>query len=138
MTSTIILGADNRAALRRLAETLALPSLQPGWVWLAGAGPGDPGLASLHTLHAIGEADVILTDALVNKALLALARHRLGTTLTVLGMAIGIAATLCPVALGEGSASALHEDLITLGDNLVWVQAAVKGSGGVRALSPRR
>jgi uroporphyrin-III C-methyltransferase len=41
---------------------------------LAGAGPGDPGLASLHTLHAIAEADVILTDALVNKALLALAR----------------------------------------------------------------
>jgi uroporphyrin-III C-methyltransferase len=74
MTSAIILGADNRAALRRLAETLALPNLQPGWVWLAGAGPGDPGLASLHTLHAIAEADVILTDALVNKALLALAR----------------------------------------------------------------
>jgi len=35
---------------------------------------GDPGLASLHTLHAIAEAEIILTDALVNKALLALAR----------------------------------------------------------------
>jgi uroporphyrin-III C-methyltransferase len=46
----------------------------PGWVWLAGAGPGDPGLASFHTLHAIAEADVILTDALVNKKLLRLAR----------------------------------------------------------------
>jgi uroporphyrin-III C-methyltransferase len=31
-------------------------------------------LASLHTLHAIAEADVILVDALVNKALLTLAR----------------------------------------------------------------
>ena len=74
MISAIVLGADNRTALRKLAETLALPRLQPGWVWLAGAGPGDPGLASLHTLHAIAEADVILTDALVNKALLKLAR----------------------------------------------------------------
>src|SRR5258708_39324882 len=74
MSSTISLGADNRAALRRLAETLALSHLQPGWVWLAGAGPGDPGLASLHTLHAIAEADVILIDALVNKAMLMLAR----------------------------------------------------------------
>ncbi len=74
MSSTISLGADNRAALRRLAETLALPHLQPGWVWLAGAGPGDPGLASLHTLHAIAEADVILIDALANKAMLMLAR----------------------------------------------------------------
>ncbi|HEX3483424.1 MAG TPA: uroporphyrinogen-III C-methyltransferase [Micropepsaceae bacterium] len=68
------LGTENRAALRRLAEALALPRLEPGWVWLAGAGPGDPGLASLHTLHAIAEADVILADALVNPALLMLAR----------------------------------------------------------------
>src|SRR4030081_20015 len=74
MSSTILVAADNRIALRRLAETLALPRLQPGWVWLAGAGPGDPGLASLHTLHAIAEADVILAEKLVDKALLVLAR----------------------------------------------------------------
>src|SRR5260221_14013492 len=73
MSSTISLGADNRAALRRLAETLALPHLQPGWGWLAGAGPGDPGLASVQTLHASAEADVILIDALANKARLMLA-----------------------------------------------------------------
>jgi len=75
MSETVLaLGADNCAAVRRLADALALPRLEPGWVWLAGAGPGDPGLASLHTLHALVEADVILTDALVNKALLKLAR----------------------------------------------------------------
>ena len=75
MSETVLaLGADNRAAVRRLADMLALPRLEPGWVWLAGAGPGDPGLASLHTLHALCEADVILTDALVNRALLSLAR----------------------------------------------------------------
>src|SRR5437588_7529795 len=73
-SSVFSLRADNRIALRRLAEMFALPRLQPGWIWLAGAGPGDPGLASLHTLHAICEADVILADALVNKALLTLAR----------------------------------------------------------------
>src|SRR5258707_661245 len=72
--SVLTLGSDNRAALQRLAEALALPRLEPGWVWLAGAGPGDPGLASFHTLHAIAEADVILMDALVNKVLLTLAR----------------------------------------------------------------
>ena len=75
MSETVLaLGADNRAAVRRVAEALALPRLEPGWVWLAGAGPGDPGLASLHTLHALSEADVILRDALVNDALLKLAR----------------------------------------------------------------
>jgi uroporphyrin-III C-methyltransferase len=57
-----------------LADSLNLPRLEAGWVWLAGAGPGDPGLASLHTLCAIADADAIFTDALVNPALLALAR----------------------------------------------------------------
>jgi len=65
---------DHRAGLRRLADALGLPRLQAGWVWLAGAGPGDPGLASLHTLHAIADADVILIDALVNRKLLDLRR----------------------------------------------------------------
>jgi uroporphyrin-III C-methyltransferase len=68
------LGADARAGLLRAADTLALPRLQAGWVWLAGAGPGDPGLASLHTLTAIADADIIFLDALVNRALLKLAR----------------------------------------------------------------
>src|SRR5262249_26959568 len=68
------LGADCRTSIRRIADSFALPRLQSGWVWLAGAGPGDPGLASLLTLSAIAEADVILVDALVNRELLKLAR----------------------------------------------------------------
>lgn len=64
----------DRAALQRLAETLALPSFDKGWVWLAGAGPGDPGLITALGLHAIASADVILYDALVNESLLKLAR----------------------------------------------------------------
>jgi len=40
MVSVLSLGADNMAALRRLVEAFDLPRLQPGWVWLAGAGPG--------------------------------------------------------------------------------------------------
>jgi uroporphyrin-III C-methyltransferase len=58
----------NRAAL------LGLPAFDKGWVWLAGAGPGDPGLITVLGLHAIEQADVILYDALVNEALLKLAR----------------------------------------------------------------
>jgi uroporphyrin-III C-methyltransferase len=70
----IELGPAQRAAVKQIADSLGLPSLQRGWVWLAGAGPGDPGLASLHTVHAITEADVILTDALASPELLRLAR----------------------------------------------------------------
>jgi len=69
---------------------------------------------------------------LVRVALASLARHRLRSALTTFGIAIGIAATLCTVALGEGSAAAIHEDLLSLGENLLWVQASVIRAGGVR------
>lgn len=46
------------------------PEFQPGWVWLAGAGPGDPGLLTLHALNALRQADVIVYDALVQSAIL--------------------------------------------------------------------
>ena len=68
------LNAAERAATGRLAEALGLPYFAPGWVWLAGAGPGDPGLITMLGLHAIAHADVVLYDALVNPALLKLAR----------------------------------------------------------------
>ncbi len=46
------------------------PELLPGWVWLAGAGPGDPGLLTLHALNALRQAEVIVHDALVGPQIL--------------------------------------------------------------------
>ena len=50
-------------------------NFEPGTVWLVGAGPGDPGLLTLHAAHALAEADVVLHDALVSREILALARQ---------------------------------------------------------------
>ena len=42
------------------------PEFMPGLVWLIGAGPGDPGLMTLHGYNALREADAVVYDALAN------------------------------------------------------------------------
>lgn len=58
-------------ALRSLMA--GFPVLEDGHVWLAGAGPGDPGHLTLHALAGIAQADAIVHDALVDERILALA-----------------------------------------------------------------
>lgn len=54
-------------------ERGTLPDLEPGWVWLVGAGPGDPALMTRLGAHALAQADVVVYDALVGDAVLDLA-----------------------------------------------------------------
>jgi uroporphyrin-III C-methyltransferase len=58
------------ALAARLKET---PVLAPGHVWLAGAGPGDPGLLTLDALAGLTQASVVVHDALVDRRVLSLA-----------------------------------------------------------------
>lgn len=55
-------------------RAISLPSFEPGWVWLVGAGPGDAGLLTLHALNALQQADVVVYDALVDDEILKLVR----------------------------------------------------------------
>src|SRR5258708_6878790 len=61
---------EERAAAPIRADA---PVLAPGHVWLAGAGPGDPGLLTLDALAGLSQADVVVHDALVDRRVLALA-----------------------------------------------------------------
>ena len=70
--------------------------------------------------------------SLIKIALTALGRNGMRTALTTLGIAIGIAAVIGTVALGEGSAAQIHKDLVELGDNFVWLENGSVNAGGVR------
>ncbi|HEX2494938.1 MAG TPA: siroheme synthase CysG [Steroidobacter sp.] len=67
------------AAERRLNESLPQAAKQSGFasgeVVLVGAGPGDPGLLTLHALRALQNADVILYDRLASAEVLDFARR---------------------------------------------------------------
>src|SRR5215469_13084027 len=66
--------SNKQDALAALRGTF--PTLEPGHVWLAGAGPGDPGLLTLHALAGLIQADVVVHDALVDAQVLAMAQPR--------------------------------------------------------------
>jgi putative ABC transport system permease protein len=63
----------------------------------------------------------------------ALARNKMRTGLTMLGMIIGVAAVIAMVALGTGAQAQLEEQIRTAGTNLITVYAgSTQGQGGVR------
>jgi len=62
----------------------------------------------------------------------ALRRNKLRTALTMLGILIGIGAVICTVAIGEGGSSLVHDQLVGLGTNLVWIEAGGRNVNGVR------
>ncbi len=61
-----------------------------------------------------------------------LARNKLRTALTMLGITIGIGAVICTVAIGEGGSNQIREQMLSLGDNFVWVEAGGRNVNGVR------
>jgi putative ABC transport system permease protein len=69
---------------------------------------------------------------LFGQAARALVRHKGRSALTMLGIAIAIAAVVWVVALGRESASRYAALLEGLGDNLVWVEAGARNAAGVR------
>src|ERR1700758_4616393 len=70
--------------------------------------------------------------AVLRLALQALARNKMRSLLTMLGVIIGVGAVICSVAGGEGAAGQIQQQIANLGDNMVWVEAGGRSVNGVR------
>ena len=64
-------------------------------------------------------------------ALKALARNKLRTALTMLGMVIGVAAVITMVALGDGAQQQIESQIQSAGTNLITIRAGNFRRGGV-------
>jgi putative ABC transport system permease protein len=65
-------------------------------------------------------------------AVRALGRNKMRSTLTMLGITIGIGAVICTVAIGQGGSQMIHEQLEGLGTNMVWIEAGTRNVNGVQ------
>jgi putative ABC transport system permease protein len=67
----------------------------------------------------------------IRVALRALAKNKMRTILTMLGIIIGVGAVICTVAIGEGASQEVQDQIRNLGDNLVYIFAGSINQHGV-------
>jgi putative ABC transport system permease protein len=62
----------------------------------------------------------------------ALRRNGIRSILTILGIAVGIGAFICVIAIGNAGTSKIEDQLQSLGDNFIWIEAGSRARNGVR------
>ena len=65
-------------------------------------------------------------------AMRALARNKMRSALTMLGVIIGVGAVIASVAVGEGAANEIQQQITNLGENMIWIEAGGRQVNGVR------
>ena len=68
----------------------------------------------------------------IRVALRALARNKMRTILTMLGIIIGVGAVICAVAIGQGASEQVQQQISNLGDNIIFISAGSVTTNGVR------
>jgi len=71
---------------------------------------------------------------IVRTALAALTANKLRSSLTILGVVIGVAAVISLMALGQGTQVTIAESIESLGTNLVFVSPGASSESGVRGM----
>ena len=63
----------------------------------------------------------------------ALARNKMRSALTMLGIVIGVSAVIAMVSIGQGAQAQVQEQVANVGTNLLFVGAGSQNVGGVRS-----
>src|ERR1700687_5624123 len=70
--------------------------------------------------------------ATIRIALRALARNKMRSCLTMLGIIIGVGAVIAMVALGQGAREQVQKQIAAMGSNMLFVGAGNRNRGGVQ------
>lgn len=103
------------------------PRIEPAAAELLRQPQGAPPLAAtgIHAAWAFGRM-------IVAAAVQAIGRNMMRSSLTMLGVFIGVAALIAMVAVGQGANEAVRKQIESLGTNLVVVLPGARTMGGVR------
>src|SRR3989442_358200 len=74
----------------------------------------------------------MLLTLVIRIALRALMRNALRSVLSMLGISIGVGAFICSVAVGQGAARQIEEQIRSLGENFIWIEAGNRNVSGAR------
>jgi putative ABC transport system permease protein len=88
--------------------------------------------ALFHDSGPMGSRAALWYGLLYTEAIRSIARHKTRTALTVLSVAIGVAAVVWVVGVGLAGVARAEAQLQALGNNLVWVEAGTRSVTGLR------
>ena len=69
---------------------------------------------------------------ILREAFIALNRNWIRSVLTVLGIAVGVGSFICVIAIGNAGSSSIVDQLQSLGDNFIWIEAGSRARNGMR------
>src|SRR5579883_3002716 len=85
-----------------------------------------------YTFSAMASRARVLSSLFVRESVRALLRHKVRSSLTAIGIMVGIAAVVLCAGVGEAASRRAQAQFQALGDNLVWVEAGSRNVAGVR------
>jgi putative ABC transport system permease protein len=69
---------------------------------------------------------------ILREAFAALNRNWVRSGLTIVGIAVGVGSFICVIAIGNAGSSSIEDQLQSLGDNFIWIEAGSRARNGMR------